>query len=109
MPEDLAPFREEIAVLNPQPRTSSTIPARCFFPGSIRMKTQLHFFLCAIFATVLQGAEPAKLSEGDSAGLMQKARAVQAAFEAGDADGVLRLTHPAVLKLIGTRELKCEE
>jgi len=68
------------------------------------MKTHLLFFACAIFATVLQGAEPAKLSDADSAGLMQKARAVQAAFETGDADGVIRLTHPAVPKLMGPRD-----
>jgi hypothetical protein len=60
------------------------------------MKTHLPFFLCAIFATVLRGAEPAKLSEADSEGLMQKARALHAAFETGDADGVIRLTHPAM-------------
>ena len=61
-------------------------------------------FVCVVAASLLSGAEPARLSVGDHASLMQKAEAAQRAFESSDAEGIIRCTHPAILKFFASRE-----
>lgn len=59
-------------------------------------------FLSLALSTFIFGAE--KLSEADSAAVLEKAKALQTAFELGDVDAIIRGTHPVILKFVGSKE-----
>ena len=59
-------------------------------------------------AAFASAAEPAKLSETDNTALLEHAKKVQAAFDKGDADAIIRHTHPAILNFFPSQE-KFEE
>ena len=63
-------------------------------------------FLAALFSlafsTLLLGSE--KLSDADAAAVIAGAKTLQKAFVDGDADTIIRATHPVILKIAGTRK-----
>lgn len=55
-------------------------------------------------ASVAHAAEPTKLSEADGTALLEHAKKVQTAFDKGDADAIIRHTHPAILNFFPSQE-----
>ncbi|HET6406735.1 MAG TPA: hypothetical protein VFG14_02550 [Chthoniobacteraceae bacterium] len=64
------------------------------------------FLACLTFAIIPAGwcAEAKELSDSDRAALLERAQTIQRAFDAGDADAIIRYTHPAILKFFPSRE-----
>jgi hypothetical protein len=69
------------------------------------MKATLPLFLliwsCAPF---LWGADTVILSAEEKKAVVEKADAIQNAFDSGDSDTVIASTHPSLIKLYGSRE-----
>lgn len=69
------------------------------------IKTRLLTALLGIASlNPLWSAESTRLSALDNTALTQRAQTVQRAFDAGDADSIIRYTHPIVIKFFGSRE-----
>jgi hypothetical protein len=84
-----------IAQPQPEPHSGPTTRMKALFLATLLSITS---------AVLLCGAEPTKLSVADRAALMKTAQSVQRAFDAGDADAIIRHTHPVILKFFGSRE-----
>ena len=50
------------------------------------------------------GQQPADLPPGEIAGLVSQAKELVEAMRKGDADAIIRLTHPGIVKLFGSKE-----
>ncbi len=61
--------------------------------------------LLLLLSSPLLAAEPVTLSASEQKALVQQAKVIADAFKAGDADTLIKATHPAIEKLFGSREV----